>query len=92
MTTRFLALYIGAVLVLAFLAYSVISLVPGPGVERARLITQAILVACAVSFGVFGMIAGRLPSQHWLNRSVMLRGALMMIAAAGTLFVLVIVG
>ena len=92
MTTRFLALYTGAVLGLAFLAYSVISLVPGPGVERARLITQAVLAVAAVAFGVLGMSVGRLSSRHWLNRSLLLRGVLLVVATVGSFFVLALIG
>lgn len=92
MITRFLALYICAVLGLAFLAYSVISLVPGPGVERARLITQAVFAVAAVAFGVLGMSAGRLPSRHWLNHSLLVRGVLLVVATVGSFFVLALIG
>lgn len=80
MTTRLLAWFISGMLALAFLAFALMTVAPIPEVERGFSIAQALFATGCLAFAVLGLISGRLPAQHWLNRSRALRGILLLLS------------
>ena len=80
MTTRSLALGISSLLGLLSLASAMVTVVPS--LEFVRLIVLVSFAVGFLTFGVLGFVVGSLSSQHWLNRSLLVKGVLLAILGA----------
>lgn len=91
MTTRSLAWGINWLLGLAIAGCSLMTV--APEAQFGLLVTQAVLAAGFLAFGILGFAAGALPSQHWLNRSRPFKGVLLSILIVfGLAFLVLVVG
>ena len=86
MTTRFLAWYISGMLALICSLMWLVTVVPG--YETQWLIAQGICGVVALGFAYLGRYCGRRSPEHWVNRSHLLHGVLLVLAAGITLFFL----
>jgi len=68
------AWYVCTVLSLLAALMSLITIAPGH--EYYFAVMQASVIGAAVAFGLAAIKLGRLPSEHWANRSAAVRGLL----------------
>ena len=78
MTTRFLACYISCVLLLICSLMCLVTVVPA--IETQWRIAQGICGGVALGFAALGRFCGLRSPEHWINRSLLLQGALTMLA------------
>jgi hypothetical protein len=90
MTTRFLACYVSGMLALIAMLLSLVTYVPEA--QLVGFVVQGVCWVLAGGFAVLGSFSGQLAPQHWVNRSLVLRGALFVLAAVITLFLLLCLG
>jgi hypothetical protein len=83
MSARFLAWYACVTLALATLLVSAASVVPG--YEWVQLLLMLVTGAGAVGFAIIGSKLGRLPQDHWGNRSRTVRAVLVVVAMVATM-------
>ena len=83
MSARFLAWYISGVLGLAALLFSAATVVPEH--EWVRSVFMLVAGTGAVAFAFIGGTLGKLPQDHWGNRSRTVRAVLLVVAMVATL-------
>lgn len=83
MSARFLAWYSAGACGLATLLFSAVTVVPGD--EWVRLLLQLVAGTGAVVFAFLGSQLGKLPEDHWGNRSRTVRAVLLVVAIVATL-------
>ena len=86
MSARFLAWYSCVLLSLASVLLLLVSV--GPGAEARFAVIQAVIGGAAVCFALVGAGLGRMPKEHWSNRSLAVRSGLLAAATLSTLLVL----
>lgn len=84
MSTRFLAWYTCAALGLATLLFSAATV--APGYEWVQILFLLVAGTGSVAFALIGNKLGKLPQDHWGNRSRALRVVLFVVALFATLF------
>ena len=87
MSARFLAWYLSGLLGVICFLLSLITVVPNA--EIGRTVAQGISGVGAMLLAIVGQSCGRLPTQHWVNRSRILRNVLLVLAVGFTVFLLV---
>jgi len=90
MSARFLALYTCGILALASLLLLFVSVAPGAELRFAAI--QGILTAAALAFAIVAVVLTSLPTEHWGNRSFVVRLLLSIAAVFSSLFMAVSVG
>ena len=86
MTARLLAWYTCGVLSLASLLHLFATV--APGAEAKLAIFQAVLGGAAFGFAVIAVVLSRLPTEHWCNRSLVVRGLLSVAAVSSSLLMI----
>jgi len=84
MSAQFLAWYTCIVLGLGCVLATAVSLAPGD--EWVVILLMGVKGAGAVLFAGIATVLNRMPQDHWSNRSVAVRGALLSVAVIATLF------
>lgn len=90
MSARFLAWYTCGILSLASLAILFVSV--APGTESRFAVIQATLAGAALSFAVVAVVLTRRPTEHWSNRSIIVRVMLAVAAISSSMLMAVSVG